>query len=295
MAFASLYGQTDTLYYDPASGNYIIRYLGTTVGNQDTMVTVVYEPPTKIDPKVEGFVYPSSHGDYAYRYRITNGPLAEQNLNEYSLHFGDGVSVESVTPTTSWDNVRPKNFLPDTGFASRWVWRGHQGLQATWYVDSCIIISDGLPSITDSYTQAKKGIWVWPAGGPNQKDTLASDIRTWLLKLRAYPNMNVLRKTVGPKLPPEQFQSLGFLDTLKSYITQSRSLGWITRQATTDKYTRLVDSVRLNLLANNHSIAKTKLDSILLYVHADSATTLTSEAYALIRFNTEYLKTIIVK
>ncbi|HCV43555.1 MAG TPA: hypothetical protein DGH68_08735 [Bacteroidetes bacterium] len=94
---------------------------------------------------------------------------------------------------------------------------------------------------------------------------------------------------IGPYAPPAFFNGLTFLDTVKSYVTRSRSLGWITSQSTANKYTRLVDSAHSNLRANKRGVAKAKLDSVLLNVHTDSASTLTSEAYALIRFNTEYV------
>ncbi len=98
--------------------------------------------------------------------------------------------------------------------------------------------------------------------------------------------------TVVPRVLPSSFNALGFLDTIKSYITEGRTLGWIANDPTKNKYTRLIDSAKANLSSSpaRRGTAKAKLDSVLRNVHPDSAAALiTSEAYALLRFNTEYV------
>ncbi len=95
--------------------------------------------------------------------------------------------------------------------------------------------------------------------------------------------------TIGPTALDSVFNGLNFLDTIKSYINQSRSLGWITTQVAADKYAKLIDSARAKLVANKIALTRAKLDTVLLYANQDSSVTITSEAYALLRFNTEYL------
>ncbi|MBI2619317.1 MAG: hypothetical protein HYW57_04490 [Ignavibacteriales bacterium] len=291
----SSFSQTDTLYFDPASGNYIIRYLGTTQSGQDTMVTLTYEPPTAIDPVIQGFVSPTADGKYLYRYRITNGTQAQQNLVEFSLHYDSTVWIESRTPETSWRNYpRKMRDYSDTGKPKptyTWVWRGDQGLEATWFIDSCVVISDGLPTITASYSQAKTRIWAWPAGGPNQKDTTASDIRMKLLRLEVYPNANVLRKTIGPKLPPTPFVPLSFLGTLISYKHQAFDLGWIKNHGIATSLDQKLDNAKVQLEKGNNTSARNILEAFVNEVEALNKQDgqITNEAYALLKFNTEYL------
>ncbi|HEX9829492.1 MAG TPA: hypothetical protein VGB10_04705 [Bacteroidota bacterium] len=90
-------------------------------------------------------------------------------------------------------------------------------------------------------------------------------------------------------VPIGTFNSTSFLDTLLSYTTQSRSLEWITTQATADKYTSYFTSAKSNIQQNNINAARATLQQVLSDVNVDSSSTLTSEAYALLRFNTEYL------
>ncbi|MDI6765500.1 MAG: hypothetical protein QME52_01540 [Bacteroidota bacterium] len=96
-------------------------------------------------------------------------------------------------------------------------------------------------------------------------------------------------QTVGPTSTPSPFDSLNFLDTLTSYTTQSRTLGWITEQSTAGKYTTFFDSAKVQLQRNAIRATRATLDTVLANANQDSSHALTSEAYALIYFNTEYL------
>jgi hypothetical protein len=95
---------------------------------------------------------------------------------------------------------------------------------------------------------------------------------------------------VAPADPPSPFVADHFLDTLRTYITQSRALGWITSDQARNKYLRFVDTAKAYLQASIRGVTKARLDSAILSVYPDSvAGLLTSEACALIRFNTEYV------
>ena len=289
-AVQSSRGQTDTLYYDPPSGNYIVRYIGVTLDDRDTLITFTYEPPTKIDPIIECFVTAAADGKYLYRYKITNGPQAQQNLNEFSLHCDSTVSVESRTPETSWRNrgrrmrdySDPQN--PKTVFT--WVWRGDQGLEAGWTIDSCILVSDGLPSLANSYSQAVRHILVWPA---DQKDNTSINIEARLGRVEAYPNANVYRKTIGPMLPATPFVRASFLDTLISYKHQALALGWIDDAGVANSLDQKLDNARKQLVQGNNKAAKNTLEAFVNEVEAQKGKHLSSEAYALLKYNAEYL------
>jgi hypothetical protein len=95
--------------------------------------------------------------------------------------------------------------------------------------------------------------------------------------------------TIGPSHPPKPFIPLRFLDTLSGYINRSRSFGWIKDQPIANKYLDYFESAKNKLQNNNIGSARTTLQQILQDVNVDSTANLTSEAYALIRYNTEYL------
>jgi hypothetical protein len=89
--------------------------------------------------------------------------------------------------------------------------------------------------------------------------------------------------------PPDPFAPSDFLDTLLNFNQRSSEIGWITNQTTTDKYDSLFNITKTQLQQNNNNAARTTLQTVLQEVDIDSTNNLTSEAYALLRYNTEYL------
>jgi hypothetical protein len=102
-------------------------------------------------------------------------------------------------------------------------------------------------------------------------------------------NNSVTGLTLGTRDTTITVGALQWLDTLTSYTTQSRTLGWIKDQSTADKYLGDFASAKKSLQQNNIAVARTTLQRILQNVNTDSTSNITSEAYALLRYNTEYL------
>jgi len=97
--------------------------------------------------------------------------------------------------------------------------------------------------------------------------------------------------TIGPSAPPLNFVATAWCDTIMSYTTQSRTIGWITNQTTTNKYLNYFTTTKTQLHANNIGGARSTLQTVLTNAISDSTSNLTSEAYALIYYNTQYLLT----
>ncbi len=110
---------------------------------------------------------------------------------------------------------------------------------------------------------------------------IANDIRT----------NSITGYTIAPVDTPSPFVPLNFLDTLLNFEQQSLNLGWIRNQSTANKYTTYFDTAISQLQQNNIAGARNTLNNVLNNVNLDSSSNLTSEAYALIRYNTEYLLT----
>jgi hypothetical protein len=110
-----------------------------------------------------------------------------------------------------------------------------------------------------------------------------------------YLNNSVFLSTVAAKLPPSPFEPTVFLDTLINYSNRSFSLTWIQTQQTADKYSGYLTAAKTALLQNNSSLARTNLQNILREVDIDSSGAITSEAYALLRYNTEHLLSFLPK
>ena len=95
--------------------------------------------------------------------------------------------------------------------------------------------------------------------------------------------------TIGPTAPPINLIPTVWCDTLTSYANQSRSLGWIKDDATANKYLGYFSSAKTKFLQQDNVGARTVLLQVLKDVDIDSTANLTSEAYALISYNTKYL------
>jgi hypothetical protein len=87
------------------------------------------------------------------------------------------------------------------------------------------------------------------------------------------------------------FVALSIADSLLAYVDSSYAFGWILSTTVHDKYTNYFTTARSQIQGANLAGARTTLQTVLAEVDIDSSSTLTSEAYALIRYNTEYLIT----
>jgi hypothetical protein len=95
--------------------------------------------------------------------------------------------------------------------------------------------------------------------------------------------------TIGLKSIPENFDPDNFLDTLVTYADSSYLFGWVTDKGTKNKYETYFTNAKDALINGDISSARSYLQNVLTDVDADSSSTLSSEAYALLRYNTEYL------
>jgi hypothetical protein len=109
----------------------------------------------------------------------------------------------------------------------------------------------------------------------------------------------IIGKTVGPVSLPSPFVPLVFLDTLISYKHQALALGWIKNRGIVQSLDAKLENTKAQLRRNNKTAAKNILQAFINEVEAlfkeenqrrdPQGVQLTSEAYALLKFNAEYL------
>jgi hypothetical protein len=283
--FVDVQGQQDTIIYDQSTGNYIIQYVGESLTGADTLITLTYIPWTKINPSIKcEIIYDIDSSEYIYNWIIENGEDSEQNLNRFIIVFSENAQVADRS-TSGWYSKRWKGWKNgERTFLNKWGWTGDQGLEPSWSVGGFKLGSPDLPSIGFAYFQGKGGsIPRFPYSLPPEK------IYTQFNKLDAFPGSYVQRETVVPGELPLPFVIYNFLDTLVNYTNQSRNLDWILNDNTADKYTNFFTTAEDQIIQGDSSAARTTLENVLQEVDIDSTDNLTSEAYALLRYNTEYL------
>jgi len=212
---------------------------------------------------------------FIYIYRVGNSISSAQSINEFDVYgFDDyvkvygSIEVESTDVTTlaqNWGGVRLGTSIS---------WEGYP-IKPGEILSGFSYSTDGLPIISKAYLRAYNYQWA----GDYQENTSVKD----------YLNNSVIIITLAAKLPPSPFIPQEVLDSLINYNNQSYELGWITNQTTADKYDSLFNITKTQLQQNNNNAARTTMQTVLQQVDVDSTNNLTSEAYALLRYNTEYL------
>ncbi len=209
---------------------------------------------------------------YRYQYVVENNPTSQQEVNEVLVaartdSIRNGVGPERwefflhPRPKVGWF-LQPfqKQFIPPGGSDSRFSYE-----------------STGLPAPVSCYVRGRN---------ETLQETPPYNEENWYADV---VGNSYVTTSVSAVNSPSPFLPAGFLDTLRLYATQSRSLGWIKHQPTADKYLGYFNSAKAALQENNASAARSALIQVMRDVDLDSSSTLTSEAYALLRFNTEYL------
>ncbi|MBM4162706.1 MAG: hypothetical protein FJ217_16620, partial [Ignavibacteria bacterium] len=257
------YTQQDTITYDAASGDYIIKYYPEDeYGNRkDSAVTVIFEPATKIEAKVSCAVdFNAASKRFTYKYTLTNGLGSRQRLIDFAVEFGRNIEVAGKTLPGGWHSMR-ENEIEETKLTlgSMWSWHADIGLKPgrSWQVGA--LESDGLPGITICYFQGKTGssVLAFPDEGPGYNLTVK------LMQLRTFPSNRVMLTTVSPVSPPTAFLASAFVDSLISYKHQSYSLGWITNKGILNSLDQKLDNARKQLERGNTKAAKNILGAFI--------------------------------
>jgi len=262
--------------YDPRTENYTIFY------GQDSTRTysAVFIPSIKIVPLISARVV-QNNNRFLYEYTIVNQLNSIQKIRRFDLQTY--LSSDSLMLPTGWF-TRPYDYQAFTQFVFK-------PKRAT-----SIAMGESL-----EFSQSSVGIPKIIEGRfVGQNDTLdlsfefepTPAVQKIIDSLEKVPaNSFVSRSSIGPANPPNPFVALSFLDSISAYTIQSYSLGWVKNQSTANKYLGNFSSAKAQMQSNNVSGARTTLQTVLTDAISDSTSTLSSEAYALIYFNTQYLLT----
>ena len=211
-----------------------------------------------------------SGNSYIYVYSCTNLATSKQSADH--IYIGGLRDTSSIFAPVGWNASNPRYFEGRLFHSSTLGMLGTLGPGHA--LNGFGTASLALPAIVRYYVQGFR------SGSQTATD---QEYRTDIL------TNSVSGYTLGTRDTTVHFIWLDILDALTAYTTQSRSLGWIKDQPTANKYIGYLSSTKSNLQQNNIGAVRSTLGQVLTGVNVDSTSNLTSEAYALIRFNTEYL------
>jgi hypothetical protein len=208
--------------------------------------------------------------NFAYLYSWSNDSSSEQSVNSITL-FNSSCDGEVESPWR-WLGKSGGTVAPIIGWSA--VTYYEQMILPSTVKDSFKVNCDKYPKIIDFYIQG---------------NCLAPDFSTYEEVINDLIHNSFHGYTIGPGDQTENIIPFNFIDTLLQYSSRSSELGWMTNQTTANKYDSLFNLTKAQLQQNNNNTARATLQTVLQQVDIDSTNYLTSEAYALLRYNTEYL------
>jgi hypothetical protein len=235
-------------------------------------------PRNRIGAKVQCSVGPDSLG-LAYRYTVLSQPTSKQRVERFSVFSSSGVL--EISGPAMWKG----GIVPGEKNLSRWSAVGERSSRG--------LIRPGASQTGFTLKAERKlcKIIVYTLQGRNRLSRIFGLPYKDVIDRSARDEREnaVTGLTLGPSLPQEPFDAIKLVDSLLSDVGQARVLGWIITQAAADKYAGYFAGLRDRLRQNNSSQARATLQRILTEVGQDSSICLSSEAYALLRYNGEFL------
>jgi len=149
--------------------------------------------------------------------------------------------------------------------------------------------SYGLPGVVDFYAEGES-IVRCPEG-------MAVDFIPGYHNLTPY-GPGIVGKTIGPSAPPAELKPVDFLDHIVSMKHEAAALGWITDKGVENSLDAKLDAAKRKLQQGSTGAAENILTSFINEVEAQGCETyndcpkgkhLTPEAYALLKYNAQYL------
>jgi hypothetical protein len=278
-----------------------LQLCGTVAVAQDTLI-----PPNRIDLSITVSILHGSQGRLKYIYDVYNKPSSQQNLWRFWIGMQNVPTIFGVTNVPNWYRGSVAKDKDTT-----WV---------MWAGDSAFTIAPGSrtdrfqfesadpPSIVMYYAEGWTPI---PDVDEGQLDTLG--------RIPGYNDLTpygggIVGKTVGPVPIPVTLQANDFLDTLISYKHQCVTLGWLTNgpehekdedddkadEGIVERLDHKLDEAKAALVKTDSVKAKQELELFAKEVeqlyHKNKeegkrrgVPALTSEGYALLKYNAEYL------
>ncbi len=241
-----------------------------------------FETGNKISVKVNAQVRRDSLGLMQYDYDVISLPESQQNIWNFMV-------IIKFHPDSIYKAFRIHNWwgpdMPDPDNDKRsWVsWSApdNRDIRPGNSMSGFGFITRFLPGITDFYAEGDHPV-------PSFEEGMAPDSLPGYDDLTPY-GPGIVGKTVGPVLPPTVFSSTAFVDTLISYKHQAFSFGWIDNQGILNSLDQKLENTRKELRKGKKQTAINELRAFLNEVEVQKDKHLTSEAYALLKFNAEYL------
>ncbi len=236
------------------------------------------------------------HGSkFKYSYEITSLPPSQQNVWRFWIITRDTTLPTDITEPATWFKALISRDTALQQLVIDWGGPSKEGVKPGKKKGDFSFLSSSLPGLCSYYSEGYAPPPSFPAG-------MAPDSIPGYDDLTPY-GPGIVRTTIGPVAPPSPFIPLVFLDTLISYTRQAFALGWIKNRDIVQDLNAELNNAKRQLRRNNRRAAKDILRDFVdevedLFEEGEEEedersdpqdVEITSEAYALLKFNAEYL------
>jgi hypothetical protein len=249
-----------------------------------------FTPGNRVDVRISAEVEQLTNSNvFVYRYTVSNGPLAEQKVWRLEIIQRDDGLVQNPSSPAGWfePGIKPKGrgYNPELKNIAFVGWGGPPEVQ--------IAPGSSLRGFDFSSTGSLSGIVDYYAEGyappPSYPGSVPSDD-----PIPGYDDITpygpgVVGRTIGPIRPPVPLIPAVFVDYLISQKHEAFALGWIKHDGLKKSLDAKLDSAKAALIRGQGKVAQNTLRALLNEVEAQRGKGLTSEAYALFKYNLHYL------
>jgi hypothetical protein len=235
---------------------------------------------------------------FSYSFTIKSNPQSEQNVWVFDIILREkGIIISAGSPFDwggpGWSG-KPTKYSDRREIKPPYkiVWTAPEGkdIKPSEIVSGFTFqTSFGIPGIVDYYAEGDAYAWC-PEG-------MAVDFITGYDDLTTY-GPGIVGKTIGPTAPPADFKPVDFLNYVINLKHQSTSLGWIKNAGIENSLDAKLDNAKNSLENGDTKAAKNILNALINEVEGQGCETyekctdgkhLTPEAYALLKYNVQYL------
>jgi len=276
------------------------------------------EPPYLSNIEIKASInFNAQSGLYSYQYSIKNSQDSTGNLVgldiDISYPSGGGIlSKEELSiPYGKWSRTfkqsvpqyakvtmipvgmeRPDKWIVGISVYGTAGWGGgdYVQLKPGQSLSGFGITSYGLPGIRNFKAESALDADADYYPGWESVKGAADESKAIIEKIKELEDkVNFKGKTVGPTAPPAVFNATTFLDYIINLKHQAASLGWISNSGIVNSLDVKLDNAKKKLSQGDNSTAKNILNAFINDVEAQAGKHLTSEAYALLKYNALYL------
>ncbi len=215
----------------------------------------------------------SDRNVFVYDYTISNSSLSKQPLAIWGVEYSSRTIVTITGTPSGWIQNETIGGQPLSGWAALGNARLAPGLLQSGFQSR----AQGLPGIVRALAVGFIRSASLPIG--DEEGAPGSSI---------FEN-SINTKTIGPVPIPSEKDVLALLGLLMDQTHEAINLGWVKNAGTANSIQAKLDAAQKALAGNQSNTAGNILNALINEVDAQSDKQLSSEAVALLKYNTEYL------